>query len=418
MDDRFAVNTGRAPALSEETVRQLHDVYRHLHAHPELSMQEFNTAELIESELSKLGIEHRRCAGTGVVGVLRNGNGPVVGYRADIDALPVAEDTGLEYASTATGIMADGSEVPVMHACGHDAHTAVALTLAEVMATHCDMWSGTIVFVFQPGEETAAGARAMVEDGLWVHAPAPEVIYGQHVGSARAGTILYTPGVAAATADAWKVSVHGRGSHASKPENAIDPIVLASHMIIRLQTIVAREVSPGESAVVTVGTIRGGLKDNIIPEKVEFTVNVRAFDQNVRDRVLHSIKRILNAESQASGAPNPEIDELYTFPRCVNDPDETQRVVDALSVEFGSDTLLESPPFLGSEDFGYLGEAIGIPSVYWLYGSTAPEKMETGRVVPGNHSAQFAPAIEPTLSTAVRAGIAALMIRLRQSSSM
>ncbi|NMM83311.1 amidohydrolase [Rhodococcus sp. SRB_17] len=410
-------NHPRLPQLSRAVTERLHQTYRHLHANPELSMQEHRTAKLIENRLTELGIENFRCAGTGVVGVLRNGEGPVVAYRADIDALPLAERTGLDYASTATGTLSDGSEVPVMHACGHDAHTSVALTLTELAATHPDKWSGTIVFIFQPGEETAEGARALIDDGLWNRVPRPVAIYGQHSSAAPAGTVLYGTGVVAATADAWKITVRGKGGHASRPENSIDPILLAAHMIVRLQGVVSREVDPKQSAVVTVGSIHGGLKDNIIPETVEFTINVRALEQEVRERVLSSIRRILAAEAQASGAPAPLIKEMYTFPICVNHAEETQRVVEALRAELGDNAVHESPPFLGSEDFGALGAAIGIPSTYWLFGSASSQELAEGRSVAGNHSPQFAPILEPTLSTAVRAGAAALMARLHRPDS-
>lgn len=401
------------PRPSAAATARLHANYRDLHAHPELSMQEHRTAGLVEERLAGLGLETFRCAGTGVVGVLRNGDGPVVAYRADTDALPVAEATGLPYASTATGTLPDGTEVPVMHACGHDAHTAVALAVAELLAEHRGGWAGTVVFVFQPGEETAVGARAMVTDGLWDRAPRPELVLGQHVGPVLAGTVLHASGVATATSDAWRVTVHGRGGHASRPENTIDPIVLAAHMVVRLQSIVSREVDPRQSAVLTVGTIRGGLKENVIPSTVELTVNLRALDAGVRDRVSAALHRVLLAEAAASGAPEPSIEHLYAFPRCVNDPAATERAVRALRAELGAEAVTESPPFMGSEDFGHFGETLGVASVYWLFGGASAESLASGAAPAGNHSPGFAPALEPTLSTGVRAAAAVLLDRLR-----
>jgi amidohydrolase len=288
--------TYRQLELTDEQTVQMHDLYRHLHANPELSMQEHRTAGLIAERLLAMGADTFSCGGTGVVGILRNGEGPVVGFRADIDGLPIKEETGLQYASRATGILPDGTQVPVMHGCGHDVHVAAALTAAKLLAGAADAWSGTIVFIFQPGEETAAGAQAMVDDGLWNRAPKPEIIYGQHVMPSLAGTVGISRGSAMAMADSWKVTVRGRQAHGSQPQEAIDPIVLAAHMVVRLQTIVSRELNPMQSAVVTVGTFHGGLKENIIPGTVEFTVNVRSFEQNVREAVLASI---LSAGSSA-----------------------------------------------------------------------------------------------------------------------
>lgn len=400
----------RTPELSAAFLDDLHETYRHLHRTPELSMQEHETAATIEHRLVSLGIEHFRCGSTGVVGILTHSEpGPVVAYRADIDALPLAEDTGLEYASHATGVLPDGTPVPVMHACGHDAHTAIALGLAELFSSRRDLWSGTIVFIFQPGEETAAGAKAMVEDGLWSRVPRPEVLLGQHVGPAPAGTVVYAEGTAMAFADSIFVTVRGRGAHASRPAEAIDPILLAAHMIVRLQGIVSREVAPQRSAVVTVGQIHGGLKENIIPSTVEFTVNVRSFEPEVRERVLAAITRILNAEAAASGAEAPLLRTAYSFPQCFNDPASTRRAIGAIRAELGEGQLRESEPFMGSEDVGNLSEAIGCPLVYWLCGGHPHEAPANGQSHPGNHSAGFALVLEPTLSTGVRAGAAALL---------
>jgi amidohydrolase len=398
--------------LSADHRAAMHELYRHLHAHPELSMQETHTADFILAELTALGLDAYLCGGTGVVGVLRNGDGPVVGFRADTDGLPMQEDTGLDYASRARGTLADGTEVPMMHGCGHDTHITAALTAARLLTENRDAWSGIVVFIFQPGEETAAGARAMLDDGLWDKAPKPEVVYGQHVWPVVAGTINISRGTAMAMADSWKITVRGRQAHGSQPEQSIDPIVLGAHMVVRIQTIVAREVHPMKSAVATIGTFHGGLKENIIPETAEFTVNVRTFDHEVRERVLGSLRRIIQAEADASGAPAPLIEEISSFPACYNEPDAAEALITAFRGALGEDAVKEVPPVMGSEDFGLLAEVLGVPSVYWMFGAYAPEKFDEAASVPGNHSPHFAPDIEPTLTTGVRAAMASLMSRL------
>ena len=397
--------------LTEAQRAEMHDLYRHLHANPELSMQEHKTSALIQAELEKAGIEAFRCGGTGVVGVLRNGDGPVVAFRADIDGLPIREDTGLPYASTATGALDDGTEVPVMHGCGHDTHAATLLTAAKLLAGSPDRWAGTIVLIFQPGEETAAGARDMVEDGLWNKAPKPEVIYGQHVMPGLAGTLHYAKGHTMTQADSWKVTLLGRQSHGSQPQDAVDPIVLGAHIITRIQTIVSREIDPRRAAVVTVGTFHGGLKENIIPSSAEFTLNIRTFDDAVREKVLSSLRRIIRAEAEASDAPEPVIEELYTFPRNYNNPEATAQVVEVLQQELGETAVREVEPLMGSEDFGLLGAAIGVPSVFWFFGGHTQETLDADHV-PMNHSPFFAPAMEPTLSTGVRAAMAAILSKV------
>ena len=400
------------PRLTEELREQMHRLYRRLHASPELSMQEHATAELIEQDLTDLGVEHFRCGGTGVVGVLRNGDGPVVAFRADTDGLPLAEDTGLDYASTATGHLEDGTAVPVMHGCGHDTHVAVLLTTAQLLVGAREAWSGTVVLVFQPGEETAAGAKAMLADGLWEKAPVPEVVFGQHVMPQLAGTIHYSTGDAMALADSWKVTLHGQGAHASQPQDATDPIVLGAHMITRIQTVVSREIDPRQAAVVTVATFHGGLKENIIPAAAEFTLNVRTLDPVVRERVLAALRRIISAEAAASGAPEPTVEVLSSFPRNYNDPDATAAVVEHLRRALGEQNVGEIEPLMGSEDFGALGAAIGVPSVFWFFGGHDAATLDGPGPVPVNHSPFFAPVMEPTLSTGVQAALTALLSRL------
>ncbi|MGJ9404075.1 amidohydrolase [Arthrobacter sp. KK5.5] len=383
---------------------EMHGLYRHLHANPELSMQESATAAYIESALDALGVENFRCGGTGVVGVIRNGDGPVVAFRADTDGLPIAEDTGLDYASTARGTLEDGTEVPVMHGCGHDTHVTASLTMAKVLLRERGTWSGTLVLVFQPGEETGAGARAMLEDGLWDRAPRPEVVLGQHVMPLRAGHVNYSRGTAMAMADSLRVTVRGKQSHGSQPQSGIDPIVIGAHMITRLQTIVSRELGPMKPAVVTAGTFHAGLKENIIPDRAEFTLNIRTFEEPVRAQVIAAVKRIVSAEAAAGAAPEPEVEELYSFPRCYNDPDATDRVAAALRSVIGEDNVHEQPALMGSEDVGHLADSIGVPQVYWMFGGFEGPAEE----MPVNHSPFFGPVMEPTLSTGTTAAITAV----------
>lgn len=390
--------------LTPEDQQQMREIYRHLHANPELSMQEHATAAYIEQQLGALEIEHFRCGGTGVVGILRNGEGPVVGFRADSDGLPIAEDTGAEYASRATGTLADGTEVPVMHGCGHDTHVTAGLITAKLLARQREAWAGTVVFIFQPGEETAAGSKAMVADGLWDRAPRPEVILGQHVFPFAAGQVGYTSGSAMALADSLKVTLHGRQSHGSQPQDSIDPIVLGAHIVTRLQTIVSRELPALSPAVVTCATFHAGLKENIIPDRAEFTLNIRTMSNEVRAQVLQAVERIVNAEAAASGAPQPTIERLYDFPRMYNDPQHTERVVGALRAELGERNVREQAPKMGSEDFGWLGDSIEVPYVFWLFGGFDPADENP----PVNHSPHFLPVEEPALSTGVRAALAAI----------
>lgn len=400
-----------APELTDALRERMLAFYRHLHAHPELSMQEHATAAFLEDHLDSLGIEHFRCGGTGVVGVLRNGEGPTVAFRADTDGLPIQEDSPVPYRSTARGTLPDGTEVPVMHGCGHDTHVTALMTAAEVLAADRDSWSGTLVLLFQPGEETAAGARAMVEDGLWQRAPHPEVVFGQHVMPGRAGTVELVPGPTMAYADSWKVTLFGEQSHGSQPQDSIDPILLGAHLITRLQGIVSREIGPRRAAVVTVGTFHAGLKENIIPATAEFTLNVRTMDDDVREQVLAAIRRIIAAEATASGAPEPRIEELYRFPRNLNDEATTAQVTEVLREALGAENVLEAEPRMGSEDFGTLPGALGVPSVFWFFGGFDADEVDAG-TVPVNHSPRFVPVAEPTLWTGATAALAALRSRL------
>jgi amidohydrolase len=396
----------------------LEELYRDLHAHPELSMQEKRTAAEVARRLAGLGWEVTAgVGGTGVVGVLRNGDGPVVMLRADMDALPVRETTGLPYASTATAVDPEGRPVPVMHACGHDMHVTCLLGAAALFAGQRAGWRGTLVAVFQPAEETGAGARAMIDDGFPSRFPAPDVVLGQHVDPRPAGTIGTRPGTLMAAADSLTIRLFGRGSHGSQPQSGIDPVVMAAALVLRLQTIVSREIPPAETAVVTVGSIQAGSKENIIPGEAELKVNIRTFAEPVRARVLAAVERIARAEAAASGATmEPEFSPIHAFPLTRNDPAATARVTAALEDFLGGDRVREIEPKTGSEDFGLFGTAAGAPSVFWFFGGGDPGAYAAaeaaGRVaedVPTNHSPRFAPVIQPTLTTGVQALVAAAL---------
>jgi amidohydrolase len=285
---------------------ELEDLYRDVHQHPELSLQEHRTAGKAAERLQAAGYEVTTgVGGTGVVGVLANGDGPTVMLRADMDALPVKEASGLEYASTATATDPAGNEVPVMHACGHDMHVAWLAGATALLASARDAWKGTVLAVFQPAEETAQGARAMIDDGLFDRFPKPQVILGQHVMPAPAGAIGFRPGTTQAAADSLEVRLFGRGAHGSMPESSVDPVVMAAATVLRLQTIVSREIAASQAAVVTIGALQAGTKDNVIPDEALLKLNVRTFDEQVRTHVLDAIKRIVEAEATASGAPRP-----------------------------------------------------------------------------------------------------------------
>ena len=393
------------PELSAE----LADFYRDLHHHPELSLQEHRTARLVADALWPLGFEvTEQVGGTGVVGLLRNGDGPVVMLRADFDALPVEEQTGLPYASTDRARDQDGAEVPVMHACGHDMHAACLLGAAALLARTPGTWSGTLLVVFQPAEELGRGARDMVNDGLFRRFPVPGIVLGQHVGPLPAGMIGYASGPVMAASDSAQVVLYGQGGHGSRPEAAIDPVLMAANIVTRLQGIVARQVSPAETAVVTVGRLQAGTKDNIIPDTAELGINIRTYSPQTRDLVRAAIERIIAAEATASAAPRPpQLTWNISTPVLVSDPAATEITMAAFIGHFGAERLLPLPLVTASEDVGIFGEAAGIPTVFWFWGGpdtqTVLSAMAEGRLdsLPGNHSPHFAPVIEPTLSTGI-----------------
>jgi amidohydrolase len=408
----------KIPALPEDRVGDLIALYKHLHRHPELPFQEVETAGVMASRLSDLGFSvHEQVGVTGVVATFANGDGPVVALRSDMDGLPIAEETALDYASAATAVDDSGTAVPVMHACGHDIHMVSLLGAAEALTTNKSEWNGTLVVIFQPAEETAQGAIAMVKDGLFDLIPRPDVILGQHVGNRPAGTVSFTVGPAMAAADSLRVTITGRGAHGSRPEASIDPVLLASSIVVRLQSIVAREIAPTDIAVVTVGSFHAGIRENIIPSTAELKLNLRSLTPAVRTRLLGAVERIITAECAAAGVEMaPAIESIGSFPRLVNEPHPAAHTVEALRAHFGEECVLEVPPVTISEDFGVLGASAGIPSFFWFIGSTDPatyaaaadDDAVDGRI-PANHSSLFAPQPRPTITTGIDALVAAFL---------
>ncbi|KUN80848.1 amidohydrolase [Streptomyces griseoruber] len=392
----------------------LEDFYRDLHRHPELAFTEHRTAARLAARLRAAGYEVTEgVARTGVVGVLAQGEGPVVWLRGDMDALPVREATGLPYASTADG---------VMHACGHDLHITWLAAAAEALAAARDLWSGTLVVVGQPAEEAEGGAAAMVADGVHERFPRPDVLFGQHAAPGLAGFYPHTPGLTLSASDDLDVVVHGVGGHGSRPESTVDPVVTAAHVVTRLQTVVSREIAAGESAVLTVGSFHAGTKPNIIPAEARLSLNVRTRDDRVRERVLTAIRRIVEGECAAAGCPvPPELTVLPGYPNTVNDPALDGEIAAVHRRLFGEHTVFDFGGTMGSEDFSLLAPQ-GVPYDYWYVTSTpaavweaAPgeELREKFANVPGNHSPLFAPdpsVLVPGVRTLVSAALSRLAV--------
>lgn len=390
------------------------DLYRAFHQHPELGHQEVETSATAARLLTGFGFGVREKIGsTGVVGILNNGDGPTVLVRADMDALPMAEDTGLDYASTDTATDDAGNTVPVAHACGHDVHIACLLGAARLLAAERTAWRGTFVALFQPAEELADGARRMVGSGLADVIPKPDVALAQHVLAFPSGRVGTRQGAVLSSADSMRITVYGRGSHGSMPQLSVDPVVLASMIVIRLQQIVSREVTPGEFAVLTVGRISSGSKSNIISDRAVLELNIRTFNTGTRDLILNAVKRIVTGECVAAGSPKDPEFELYDhYPLTENDPGATEKVSSALRKYFG-DRAFTIGPQPASEDFSEIPDALGSPYTYWGIGGTDPQLYARAEAagtvltdVPGNHSPKFAPVITPTLQT----GTAAIVV--------
>ncbi len=399
----------------DKMLPELEALYKDIHAHPELSMQETRTAGIAADHLRAGGFEVTTEVGkTGVVGILRNGDGPTVMLRADMDALPIKEATGLPYASSVTATGPDGRSVPVAHSCGHDMHVACLIGATSLFTSSPHSWQGTLMAVFQPGEETAQGAQAMIDDSLFKRFPKPDVILGQHVMSLPSGRLDWRTGVVTSSADSLQIRMFGRGAHGSMPEASIDPVVMAASTVVRLQTIVSREVGPTDSAVVTIGVLQAGTKENVIPDDAIIKLNVRTFDSGIRKHVLAAIERIVNAEAAAAGAPKPpEITPLDRYSLVTNDVDATEKVVDAFRQNFPDGSVEQTKPTMASEDFGCFGAEWDAPAVYWFFGGDDPEVYDKAKKdgtlsgLPTNHNPRFAPVIHPTLQTGVKALVVA-----------
>jgi len=414
------------PSLSKEVdgvYPEAHSLYLDLHQNPELSSHETKTAAKLASQLRGLGYDvTEHVGGTGIVAILKNGPGPVVMLRTELDALPVEEKTGLVYASKVRAKDDAGRDVPVAHACGHDLHMAAIVGTAAIMAHSKDSWHGTLMLIGQPAEETIGGAEGMIQDGLLKRFPRPDVAVAMHVENLLpAGKVGVTPGIFDTNSDSLRITIYGKGGHGSAPHTTIDPIVIAARTILALQTIPSREVKPGEMAVVTVGFIQAGTKNNIIPDQAEMGLTVRTYKAEVRKQVLASIKRITKAEAEAANAPRePSIERYEGTDSVYNDPALAQRLKATLQAALGEDRVVAEEPHTASEDFSYFIEQ-GIPGFYFSLGGANPEKYAQakaeGTSLPSNHSPLFAPDVDPALHTGIAAEVAVLRNLLNGSAA-
>jgi amidohydrolase len=390
-------------------------LYKHLHTNPELSLMEEKTAARLAAELRAVGFEvTEKFGGHGVVGVFKNGPGPVVYFRTDLDGLPIAEETGLPYASTARVTNLSGQEVPVMQGCGHDIHMTIFTGTARMLVAMKDRWSGTAVFIGQPAEEIGVGARAMLAAGLYRKFPRPDYVVAVHDSATLpAGTVGILEGYVMANVDSVDITVRGRGGHGAYPHATIDPVVLAARIVLTLQTIVSRETRPVEPAVVTVGSIHGGTKHNIIPNEVKLQLTLRSYSDNVRQHTIAAIRRICRGEAIAAGLPDDlmpviSIKEDEFTPATYNDPALTRRVRGALVNWLGADNVTAIDPEMGGEDFSQFGRTVEkVPICLFRVGAVDPalvaESRRTGEPLPSLHSSKFAPLPEPTIKTGVTA---------------
>lgn len=389
-------------------------LYVDLHEHPELSSHETQTAAKLATHLRSLGYDvTEHVGGTGIVAVMKNGDGPTVLLRTELDALPVPEKTGLPYASKVMAKDDSGKEVPVMHACGHDVHMASIVGTAQVMAETRNTWHGTLVIIGQPAEETISGAKAMLADGLMTRFPRPDVLVALHVGNGLpAGKVGYTTGYISSNADSIKITIFGKGAHGSQPQNSIDPIVLGAKIVLALQTIPSREVRPGEPVVVTVGYFQAGLKNNIIPDEAKLGLTVRTYDPDVRKHVLAAIDRIVKGEAEAAGVTKlPEITHDEATDAVYNDPALAKAMSAVLVKALGKDNVEQEPPSMTSEDFSYYVKQ-GVPGFFFSLGGANPQKWAeakaSGEKLPSNHSPLFAPDAKPAIETGIEAEVAVL----------
>jgi amidohydrolase len=415
----FTTPAATLPQEVNDSYAQAYKLYVDLHQHPELSGNETQTAAKLAAALKAQGYtvtEH--VGGTGLVAILKNGAGPTIMLRTEMDALPVEEKTGLAFASKVRSKDPNGRDVAVGHMCGHDVHMSALIGTAGIMARSKDTWHGTLMLVGQPAEETIAGARAMVRDGLFTRFPRPDAALALHVGNdLPAGKIAMLAGIYNTNADSIRITLYGKGGHGSAPHTAVDPIVEAARTILALQTIPSREVKPGELAVVTVGYITAGTKNNIIPDQAEMGLTVRTYKQEVRKQVLAAITRITNAEAQASNAPRPPAIDHYEMTDAVfNDQGLYDRIKPALQAALGADDVVPEEPIAASEDFSaFLAEKI--PGLFLSLGGADPQKLAqaeaSGSHLPSNHSSQFAPDVDPALHTAITTEVTMLRTLLK-----
>jgi hippurate hydrolase len=421
--------TGLALAQTPSTTKDVDAVfpdaralYLDLHQNPELSGHETQTAEKLAAHLRSAGYDvTEHVGGTGVVAILKNGAGPTIMLRTELDALPVEEKTGLPYASKVHTENDAGQDVPVMHACGHDVHMAAIVGTAEIMARSKSTWHGTLVLVGQPAEETINGAERMIRDGLFTRFPKPDVAVALHVGNTiPAGMVAITPGTYNTNSDSIRITIYGKGGHGASPHTTVDPIVIAARTILTLQTIVSREVKPGEMAIVTVGYIHAGTKNNIIPDHAELGLTVRTFKQEIRQQVLAAISRISKAEAAAGNAPREPLVERYEGTNSVyNEPALAEHLRAPLEAALGKEKVVVAPPITPSEDFSYYISE-GLPGFYFSLGGADPVKFEeakaAGTALPSNHSPLFAPDVDPALRTGIAAEVSVLRNLLNMSA--
>lgn len=391
-------------------------LYLDLHQHPELSLHEVQTSAKIADRLKSLGFDVTTgVGGTGVVAILKNGSGPTIMLRTELDALPVHEETGLPYASKVTAKDDSGATVSVMQACGHDLHMAALAGTADFMSHNRQQWHGTLMLIAQPAEERGMGAEAMLKDGLFTRFPKPDYALAIHDTEALpAGEIGYTPGFALTSSDSINITVYGRGAHGSHPNVAIDPVVIGSRIVLGLQTIVSREIKPGDHAVITVGAFQAGTKNNIIPDDARLLLTVRAYKPDVRQHLVESIRRVVKGEAMAGGAVKEPLVEIGEgTPATYNDPDLTKRLAAVLTTSLGEQNVKEIDPDFPSEDFSRYYKEAGVKSCMIRVGATNPEKFaeaqKTGAILPGLHTPRFAPDLKPSLRTAIQTEVAALM---------
>jgi hippurate hydrolase len=413
-----SADSARSVLAALEQVRGWQEeFYRNLHQRPELSHQETDTAAAVAKRMRESSYDvHEQVGGTGVVAILRNGAGPTVLLRADMDALPVREQTGLPYASTVTSADGSGNQVPVMHACGHDVHVTCLLGAAALLAQSTRPWAGTVIALFQPAEELGDGAARMVDDRLADLVGNVDVALAQHVLPFASGQVATRPGPVLSAADSMRITVYGRGAHGSMPQASVDPAVLVAMIVVRLQTVIAREVAPTDPAVLTVGSIQAGTKSNVIGDHAVIELNVRSYNDQTRGHILDAVRRIVTAECQASQSPkDPAIELFDRFPPTDNDPDTTATIRAAFDDYFG-DRATMLPLQTASEDFSDIPNALKVPYSYWGIGGIDPDTYQaaqkSGRIsqdIPVNHSPNFAPIIQPTLDTGTQALVTAAL---------